>query len=496
MLQRLLNRFGYVHKSQMQHAKRHTGFPAAGAGRLLGDFPTSNLSIDSILRRELIRLRPRARHLYMRDPYFVKYISLLQTNINGCEGIQLKNKAVNRNGDLDARDNKKIEDAWYEWGQMENCTMSKEYSWFDVQNLSTATIGTDGEMLFRFVRGPQAQNKFNFAIQMIESDMLDIEKNETTANGEIRMGVEKDAWGRRTGYWLHGSNPSDTFSPFPFNTRWLRLPANEVIHPFLPRRIGQTRGFPWAAAAMVRMHMVGGYEENEEVRSRVAAGKMLFFKRQPGAEYTAAIEGDQKIMDVEPGLCEELDPGLEPVAIDWNSPAGNFDPFVKASLRGIAAGLLVSYPTLANDYASVNFSSGRMAQLEEREVWKALQTWTATHIHNRIFNAWLEMALMSGAIGNLPLEDIEKFRKPTFHGRRWTWVDPVAEVEAAIEEINSGLTSWERKVTELGYDADELLAEILQSQNKLSTLPIPLPLIYQKLIEKAQAKKQAAPKAA
>lgn len=486
MIQRLLNRFGFYHRSQIGGRRNWGGFPAAQQSRLTEDLPRGNVSIDSLLRTELPILRARGRYAQIRDPYFNKAIGLFQRNIIGSEGMTLKGKAVDRGGNLDQDRNKRVEDAWFEWGEEENCCMSKDLTWFELQNLAVSTFFCEGEIINRFVRGPRAQNRFNFALSPMDNDTLDIEKNALTPEGgQIRLGVQKDSWGRRQQYWFRSSNPSDMFQPVGMSVQYSVLPASEIIHTFIPQRIGQTRGYPFAAASMSRLNMLAGYEESEEVRARAASSKMLFFKRQPGTEYTGPVDGDKKLMDFEPGLAEELDPGLEPMPIDWHSPSQNYDPFVKATLRGIAAGIRLSYPTLSNDYAELSFSAGRMSQLEEREEWKALQTFTSLRFHNPIYNAWLEMSLMSGAIEGATIADYEQLKRPTFHGRRWTWVDPQKEVSAATDEINSGLTSWSRKVTEMGYDADELLAEIQMDQKKLAKLPIPLPNVYVKQLQKA-----------
>ncbi|MBT6104614.1 MAG: phage portal protein [Verrucomicrobia bacterium] len=39
-----------------------------------------------------------------------------------------------------------------------------------------------------------------------------------------------------------------------------RIPASEIIHPFITDRIAQTRGTPWMVSAMTRLQMLGAYE--------------------------------------------------------------------------------------------------------------------------------------------------------------------------------------------------------------------------------------------
>ncbi|MBT7026249.1 MAG: phage portal protein [Verrucomicrobia bacterium] len=50
-----------------------------------------------------------------------------------------------------------------------------------------------------------------------------------------------------------------------------RIPASEIIHPFITDRIAQTRGTPWMVSAMTRLQMLGAYEEAELPHPRWAS---------------------------------------------------------------------------------------------------------------------------------------------------------------------------------------------------------------------------------
>lgn len=483
---------------------RRRAFQAASVNRLTGDWSVLNTSADTSLVRGLSNLRARSRDLLENNDYFQRYLSLLKTNIAGPDGICLKNKAIERTTvdqktgkiltSLDVLANRQIEDAWGEWGKKENCTVSKDQSWKDLQAMAVESIGTDGEFLARKLYGKNARNKFGFALQLLPADVIDIDHNvELKGGSRIRMGVEKDAMGMVVAYHIRTQNPAElSFPSVSYNMERERVLAKDIIHPFLMRRIGQTRGFPWAAAVMERQKMLHGYDEAELVAARTGASKHGFFKRTtPNASYKGETDGEgNRMMDAEPGTWEELPPGLEPVTIDWQHPSGNYDPYVKACLRAIAAGLLVSYPTFANDYAGINFSSGRLSRLEEIELWKYLQRWLTEHFHDDIFSDWLESAMDFGSV-NLPMEKFEKFNAATWRGRRWSWFDPGKEVKARISELNSGLTSLTRVLAEIGVDRDELLDEIQDDQAALEARGITLPELYQAIQQKVEAEPAA-----
>jgi lambda family phage portal protein len=496
ILDNIAKRLGYV-KPALQR-----GFNAAAINRLTADWATMGQgTIDSQLRTDLPTMRERSRKLARENPYFQGFLGMLKTNVLGSEGLQLKNKSKEMDtiqggkvvqGRMDVLANKLIEDAWWEWGRRENCTVDQSLAWEEVQTLMLETAGTDGECVARKIFG--ADNRFGFALQLIETERLDTEKNERLANGNsIRMGVERDSTGRRIAYWLLKQNPNDNFAQDVYNSsdRYVRVPANEIIHPYLMRTIGQTRGYPWPAAIMLNLQMLGGYEEAELVAARTAACKMAVLEKQGDYQYQGESDTTGRQMDAAPGVIEELAQGLKLTPLDWNHPNSNYGGFVKAALRGMAVGLGVAYPQLASDYESVNFSSGRMAEGHQRELWKSLQKWLSLSLCDPVFNSWLPTAIVNGAI-NLPLAKVAKFNQPNWTGRRWQWVDPTKEVDAKIRELNAGFTSLTRIAQELGLDRDELLAEIKSDQDAIESMGVELPELWQETPDPIELEKTKA----
>lgn len=490
----LLRKLGYEKRLIRPHMKR--SFDAARYNRLTTNWRAFGISLDSILAGDLPTLIARARDLGENNEYFQKFLTMLKCNVIGENGMTLKNKAcdppVFRNGDLqppvlDKLANRLIESAWAEWCKKENCTTTKNLTWIQVQNLAVEEFGTCGETLWEMVTGAEAKNKFGFALRPIQIDRLYHRHNVNLGNGNVvRMGVEKDKDGRTVALWITEADPTDYLYTQGNQFTAKRYPAENFVRPFLMRRIGQSRGVPWAAAAMLRMKMLAGYDVATITAAEIAACKMAFLtKTGAGAEYQGEdAAGGGKYMDAEPGMIEELPVGMEVTPVDWNQPSANYEPFTKAAIRGMACGLNVSYPNLANDYGEVNFSSGRMARLEETEFWKLIQSSLIEDFHEPIFAKWLEMSLMAGAIGysmpsgaevKLPLSKLEKFNKPYFHGRRWGWVDPTKEVAAKKEELALGLTSHTRILAELGIDRDELFDEIADDIKAAAARGIELP---------------------
>lgn len=453
-------------------ALRSNQYAAAKIDRLTAGWLGVSGSADMLTSSSLTRARARSRQMAIDNDYFRRFLKLCRTNVVGPNGIGLQVRAVeSKTKDeiiFDEYANDLIEAGWGDWGKLKNCTVDKRLSWIDVKQLIIETVAKDGEALVREIRGRDADNEYGYAIQLIEMDHLDENYDHTLPNGNrIRMGIEFNKWNRPLAYHLLSSHPNDTMAASVGSGRkhYERVPADQIIHLFTPERISQSRGMPWAHSAMRRLKMLGGYEENELVAASVSASKMGFFKPgEDGATYEGSGQDEQgPVTEAEPGIFETLPPGMDFVAWDPQHPSTAFNLFVKAMLRGASSGLGVSYNTLANDLEGVNFSSIRQGALEEREMWKMMQTWMIEHLCDRVFESWLIMALTTQKIP-LPLAKFEKFNKPVWRPRGWQWIDPLKEVNSQRAAMDAGIRSGQDVANEQGQDIEDVYAQLAREK--------------------------------
>jgi hypothetical protein len=170
---------------------------------------------------------------------------------------------------------------------------------------------------------------------------------------------------------------------------------------------------------------------------------------------------------VEAGEMFELPPGYKLSSWNPDYPHANFESFLKACLRGLAAGMDVAAHNLTGDMTEVNYSSARIAELNEREMWMVLQDWLITSFVQPLYEEWLAINLLTGKITfemsgkALPADRYEKFRSASrFQGRRWAWVDPAKEADANAKLLETGLTSRTRLAAEQGEEFDDILDEL------------------------------------
>ena len=217
--------------------------------------------------------------------------------------------------------------------------------------------------------------------------------------------------------------------------------------------------------------MLNGFEEASLVNARSAACTTGIIQERPNGNLNPNFDGHDKDSDgniietVSPNEIIRVPDGHEWVTYDPKFPSDQHGPFSQQVLKAIASGGDVSYHTLASDYLGVTWTSSRTALQDERDGHKSVQSWFIEHFLDDVYASLLEMAILSGAV-NLPIEKYEKFNVPYWIGRRWDWVDPEAEVNAAIKARMNLLKPLEDIVAERGYDLEELLDQI-QTEDKM-----------------------------
>lgn len=460
-----------------------SSFPAAELNRLTGDWSRTSYSPDSEIRFNLQSLRAGIRNLYATNDYARRFVKMCSINVIGKDGILLRNKAQDFRLDkktgalsptLDKRANRLIEENFWKWGQKGNCTVDGQLSFKDACRLMIETIARDGEIVIREVAG--FDNPWNFAIQLLEADHLDEGKTEILSNGnQIIMSKELDRFGKPVAFHLLKKHPGNTM--FGVTKEYDRVPADEIIHPFVIERASQSRGLPWMYTAATRLNHIGAYEMAALVHARIGASAMGIFTSPDGTPFPGAKDGKgvykggtkdgrgNMIVEVSPGQFINAPYGTDFKEFKPNYPDSEFPYFIKSMLRGVAASIGVSYNSLASDLESVNYSSLRTGANEEQDGWRVIQNWFIENIMNRIFSKWLKFALLTGQVP-LPYAGYNKFNSPEWRPRGFDWPDPSKDIDADLKAINEGLETRTSVCAKRGIDFEENL-ETLAAEQKL-----------------------------
>lgn len=441
-------------------------YDAAKSDRLTGNWGTQPLTADEVVRRNLRSLVARSREQAANNDYARRFLKMCRQNIVGPRGVLLQAQAKDPGGALDTLANDAIEAAWSEWCRPGNCDVTGRQSLRAIQAQAVVSMARDGEYMIRLVTGTAAGD-WGLALQVLDPQRcpVDYDVKKLRGGGFIRHGIEFNAWGRPVAYHFTTASAEDDDDAYLRQGRaFVRIPADQIVHGFEPEMTGQKRGLPWMATALWRMQMLGGFEKAALVNARASAAKGGWFQWKEGFGPDHDEEDGDLEMEVSPGIWQELPEGVEAVANDPQYPSGEFAMFHKAMLRGMASGMNVTYVNLANDLEGVNFSSIRQGTLDEREHWKEMQEGLIEQLLAPIFEAWLRRALLKGRIvvNGKPLraERLEKYRAVVWQPRRWDWIDPNADVKAAVTSKNNLLASPSQIIRDRGQDPETIWREI------------------------------------
>jgi len=465
---------------------QRNAFAGSLFNRLTSDWVmAASRSADQETRYELRTLRNRARELDRNSPFGAKYSTLVAEKVIGPTGIRLKAKNKLKDGtDLHRGANAGIETAWLDWSRPENCDVTKKLSLTECLNLATAEWATDGEILIRLWEGP-AFGPYGFMLELLDPDLLDETLNrEASGDGAnalpmIHQGVEFDRFGAPAAYHLWTRHPNDGA----IDRKRVCIPAEQIIHAFIPKRAKQSRGIPHAAAIMTTIKMLDGYIEAELVAARIASAKMGTIEDLPNGDGPAP-NVDPSAVNESPDIPAEADPGTlmdlrgkgHLQLWDPQHPTAAFPSFTTKLAQYAAMGYAVSYGTLTGDLSQANYGSLRVGMLDERDHWRRWQQFIVVHVLDRIYRRWLKMALLNQRISGITDFDVNRWTRVLFQPRGFDWIDPLKDVQGELIEVAAGVHSLTRMCAERGVDFEEIIEEraeeirLLQQYNVPSTL--------------------------
>jgi lambda family phage portal protein len=278
--------------------------------------------------------------------------------------------------------------------------------------------------------------------------------------------VEVDKFGRALAYWIRQRHPGDLRGRTETTDRFERVPADDIYHLRIIDRWPQTRGEPWMHTALRKLDDVNEYSGSELQAARAQAYAFATIETPAGEGNPLADDeiGDQQVMNIEPLMVQALAPGEKLEYHTPTRPNTALDPFIRHMLREIAAGTGPSYESISRDYSQSNYSSSRLALLEDRDLWRSLQLWWLRNFRRPLHQIWLQQAVFAGAVAALPVAqyaiDTAKYEAVLFKPRGWSWIDPTKEVTAYKEAVKAGLTTLTDVIAQTagGLDIEDVIA--------------------------------------
>ena len=460
---------------------------AGGAGRRSRAWRVGSYGPNAAISYSLDELRQKSRDQARKNPYAGAAVERLVTNIVGTGIVPRSVAARSLDGLSKAQAKKrKAEDAAFR-AQVQKLFLAwtdeadsvGAHDFYGLTALAVRGMVEGGETFTRLrTRRPEDGLTVPLQLQLLEGDQCPHAK--TDAATLIRQGIQYDAIGKRTGYYLYREHPGDAI----YSAGALDLtlvPATDVCHLYRAMRPGQDRGEPWLARALRTLYELDGYLDAEQVRKKNAARLVGFIRRKldenegmigggPLGSDPAEDDGAATVA-FEPGTLQVLADGEDVTFSEPTDVGPNFEAFVRESKRSVAAACGLLYEILSGDYSQLNDRTLRAALNDFR---RAVEQWqhhlVCYQFCRPIWIRWIDLALLSGALKLPAGMTRQDAYAVNWIPQAWPYIHPVQDVQGKTIEIQAGLSTRTRKVAEGGYDAETVDAEQASDNERADAL--------------------------
>ena len=396
------------------------------------------------LRREnLEQLRNRARQLDRNNIIASGMLDRAEDNIIGT-GMRLQVRTPN------TEFNERAEEMWRRWEPTADVQGLRSFT--DLERLILRAHLRDGDVGIVLVGDGR--------LQPIEGDLIRTpDGRNRDRKATIIDGVEVNRFNRPVRYHIstriNGKASSDS------------VDANDFV--FLPRlkRLNQIRGEPAFSQVFPLFDQIDGYVEAAVIAARMAAMFGLLIHTQSGAPGALPTRKDsggttRPELEMEPGMVHYLGMADEIEQIKPQQPTQSFPDFLAMLLRfcGVSIGLPLELVLM--DFSRTNFSSAKGSLLQAYRHFRCVQNYMIDRFYTRIYrwrvSKWIKA-------GDLPDPGTDAKGRPiawqhVWVPAGWQWLDPVKEAQAIALKLDLGLTTRAIEATSLGFDFEELQAQI------------------------------------
>lgn len=410
-------------------------------------------------------IRARARDLEQNSDIAEAVISPFERNVVGT-GIVAQAKVKKDSGEEDEKTNIAIEDYWNEWQHKENCDITGQQSFQELQEMAMRRLKVDGGIIFLKV-----WTKDGLMLQAKEVDELDTSLNSLPVNGNrVINGVEVNRYGKPVAYHLKEYTPDGYWSG-----ESKRIDAKRIIFLWKKQRPSQVREVSQLARTLPRVRDVNEFTEALSVKERILACLAVFITKTrpttPGRGTKVDSKSGYMARTMSPGMIQELQPGEQVTAVSPNGSSSSAKDFVGIQQRFAGSGQGLSYEAVSRDMSQVNYSSARQGLLEDQRTYAMWQKFLVEHFCREIYKEVITEAVLSGKL-NLPgfFGNEKKYLAHEWITPGWSWIDPLKEVKANEIALDTGQDTLANICAQRGLDWREVIVQRAKEKELRSKL--------------------------
>lgn len=424
-------------------------------------------SPDALVNQGAAALRAHARYLERNHDLTRGALRVLVNNVIGAAGIGVEPQPRRADGSIHAAYAAALRAAWAEWQAVPEVT--HRLRWPLVQRLMAYTWLRDGEGFAQQLIGPvkflDHGTRVPYSLELFEPDFVPLDFDDPARN--IRQGIQRNAWGRPTTFWVHKADPRESLS-FLSPADLKPIAAERMLHVATFDRLHQQRGVSELSAVITRIEDLKDYEESERIAAKVAASLTAYVRRNEPAGYSggaAAPALDEqgnpvpRDLHLQPGtIIDTLQVGEDIGLIDSNRPNPNLISWRSGQLRAMAAGIGASYSSISRDYNGT-YSAQRQELVEQWVHYAVLADEFVGMFIQPAWESFVQAAALSGVVP-IPRDVVPTTEDDAlFIGQSMPWIDPVKEAVAWEKLTRAGFASEPEVIRRRGANPRDVLEQ-------------------------------------
>lgn len=431
---------------------------------------------------EIEKVRRRSRWMYANDSFYRQ----------ACR--QVANNCVHYGIKPIVKDNALL-NLWNRW--QKEADVRGRMDFYGLQYVFGFVIPRDGEGIARFIEcaPDDMRSKIGFQIQTLEADHLPLDYTQQAPNGNwIVSGVERDAVERPVAYWLYDFHPKDWQGTGQQSLIPKRVPAEDVLHIYMPERLSDSRGYPWGASAMNIVERVRTSDEAQVEKHILQASIQGVYTKDMNAEdgdddlSTDKDEEGLNFAGIEPGTMVSAP---ENWGVEFTPPVSsdaNYGVFRREHLSGLAVAMGLAVEHITMNFEKLNDRTYRAVMLEAQRFIESIQYHLfVNQFCKPVWRRFLSYAVLHNLWSVPENQELDDLFEIEWMAPARGHIHPLQEITAFAEAVKNGFTSRKRVAASFGEDVEDIDTENAEDQTRAKLLKLLYP-IYEKLMSEEERK--------
>lgn len=438
---------------QAASAWARSAYRGGDIDRLTRDWLPAHRSGDSAIGESWDLMLARIRDLFRNEPVMRNLRRAIVKHVIG-GGIATYADVMLDAETPDDRFNDESDDLFERWSEDE-ADAEGRMDWPLMQWTHLNEVIESGESLLLQCADPDPRRTIPLCFQLLEPEQLDQNRNIPRAKDGSKTvrGIEYDPRGRAVAYWIYDAHPYDVYAGY--SPAAQRIPADRVIHSFLPNRASENRGVPWFSPNIQSSRDLDWYIGNEMTAAALGALLTLVIKRKSGQGSGMGFSGpdttgedpyDNSKVKLGRGIVADIGAEDDIKVAESSRPNRDAGPFIKLILMLQSMGAGISQLRATGDYSQASYTSARGAHLDDQAFFNVLGRWAGRSFVRPVRRLH---TVSAAAYGLFRTVSAKQFRNQQRHmlrvivqppGREQ--LDPEMETQAAKDRINGGLSTW------------------------------------------------------